>query len=194
MVTVPFQHPRKLIRKAAQTALVGQTDALTRVYRTRFLPHMPDKLPALSVYTLDTNTREGTEESGPRILEHAVDLIVEIAADAAPEESIDSDVQVDDTIDDLAAQVERVMGADVTIGGTCSDSWLAGSVLEEVQANEASYAILRMTFRTFYERGYPEAADQAELDDFLTGNVRTDVNDLPEDDEAEDVITVPGPP
>jgi hypothetical protein len=194
MVAVPFQHPRKLIRKAAQTMLLNKTNALTRVYRTRFLPFMPDKLPALSVYTLDTNTREGTEESGPRILEHAVDLIVEVAVDAAPEEEIDSDVMVDDKVDDIAAQVERVMGADVTIGGTSSDSWLASSVLEEVQTNDASYAILRMTFRTFYERGYPESVDQDELDDFLTGNVRTDVNDLPADDEAEDTITVPGPP
>lgn len=112
---------RKAIRHAVAAALLGNTDAGQCVYVSRMRPLSAEKLPAIFVYTLNESARVFTES--PRELERTLTLGVEIIARA--------DSGLDDLLDDIAAQVERILsenqypacaadivytGAEITLG------------------------------------------------------------------------------
>lgn len=183
-------HPRAVIRRNAKAMLTGKTLAGPNIRTSKFNPHMPKVLPALAVYTLTTNTDAESQNDSTGILSHMVGLVVEVAVaiSGAPGEA-----EPDDVLDAICLQVERVMGADRTIGGAVKDSWITGTADEFVEQGEARYAVAAMTFEAHYERGYPAPQDQGAIDEFLRAEITYAANGATGDDRAKDSLKVRTP-
>jgi len=197
---VAFQHPRKLIRHAAAALMLGSTPPVyptpagPNVYRTRFLPVNIPRLPAICVYTLATSTIDDSWTTAPRKLQHQVDLFVEVLFRlGAPADPQNPGSLIVDLGDAMAFRIEAIMAANPTLNGTCGDCWLTGTDWEEMETRDAKYAALRLNFAAYYERYFPHADDVPALDDFLTADVRTRPNSVIPDDEAHDIVSLPGP-
>ena len=187
-------HPRKRIRDAVAAAMVNRTAATDQVFKNRFLPWFPKRFPAVAVYTLDTSTVSGSEETAPRILEHRVEIVVQAAVavgvDVDPNDP--DPPTADDRLDDLCAEIEAVMASDTLLGHTAGDSWLMGTSVEEYDLGDQSYAVATLTFPAFYERGYPNQDDDDRLaiDEFRRASVSYRANGVDADDETADLIEV----
>lgn len=99
--------PRKLIRQAVATALTGATAAGTRVVPSRV--YNKSRLPALAVYT-PTDRREADAESMDSDARECT-VLVEIRADANSE--------LENTLDDISAEIMTALMSDRTLGGAC---------------------------------------------------------------------------
>lgn len=100
-------HKRTLIRAAVKALLAGNTDAGNNVFTSRKTNYLVSELPAI-------NIRLGDEEATPRdirglIFVRNVALLIEIKA---------SDMTtLDDTLDNIAEEVETALNADKSLGG-----------------------------------------------------------------------------
>lgn len=175
-------HPRKLIRQAVVTQLTGVTSAEARVFKARTVPFKQAELPALAVYTPDEEV-ETTRSTAPRELERTLQLVVEgVTASGSPSD-------VDDTADDLSAQVEAALDADTTLNGTATDTLLTRVESDVFSESGKNHGLVRMTFTVFYETYAPMTAPAA--DDFNTADIRHNLNGAQAPaDQAEDVVTV----
>jgi hypothetical protein len=177
-------HPRQLIREAVCAQLVAaDTAAESRVFETRIIPIRQPELPAIAVYTLE----ESVEESGsaPRELKRVLQLMVEGAATGA---------DIDDTLDDLALEIERAMHSDETFGGTASDALMASTDVEILEQGQKLIGVVRIVYQVTYYTHAPEAAD-VPLDNFNTFDVHTSLSgDQAVADQAHDFETGINPP
>lgn len=175
-------HPRKLIRQAVVAQLMGATAADARVFKAREVPFKANELPALAVYTPDEEI-ETDRSSAPRELERSLQLVVEaVTASGAPSD-------VDDTADDLSAQVEAAMDADPRLGGTATDTLLTRVESDVFSEGGKNHGLVRMTFTVFYETYAPMVAPEG--DDFLTADIRHNLGGAQApDDQANDRVTV----
>jgi hypothetical protein len=100
------------------------------------------------------------------------------------------DDNVDDTMDELAAEIEAVMHADPYLDGTAGDSWLQSTELEVVQQGDRLMGLVVMSYAVTYHSLAPTAP--AGLDDFLSVKATHDVaaGELAEDDQAHDEFIV----
>lgn len=127
-------HLRNQIRDAVVAALSGNTDAGTNVTPSRVYPFA--SLPGICVYT-------PIEESEPDTTTHLlreVDIVIEAYADTT----------LDDTIDDLAADIETAMSTDSTFGGLCLFSWLSGTETDLTNEAEKAKGVITLTFKAQY--------------------------------------------
>lgn len=135
-------HVREQIRAAAVTALTGLTTTASRVYAERLYQLRAADLPGLRVFC-------GAEAIEPDRLgavhgqQREMALIVEGAARATAD--------LDDTLDDIAAEVEAALAADITLGGKCKFLHLAG-IDDPEQSDEADVptGLVRLNFRVQY--------------------------------------------
>ena len=135
-------HLREQIRDAAVTACTGLTTTSTRVYRERLYQLRAADLPGLRIYC-------GAEQVEPdRLgashgLQRDMDLIVEGLAKATSD--------LDETLDDICAEVEAALCADVTLGGKCKFLHLAG-IDDPEQSDDADQptGLVRLKFRVQY--------------------------------------------
>ena len=155
-------HPRQLIRHAAVTLLTGNTDAGARVYATRIPPWKKPELPAIAVYTSHEEVdEEASKDTGPRILRRIVDLEIEAAVAMGG--------NVDDAMDALAAQIEKVMAGNPWLGftdDTVYDSILSATEMDTGEAGQAPVGVVRLTYRVEFYTDAPALADQSALADF----------------------------
>jgi len=173
-------HQRQLIREAAKTTLVGKTAAGPRVYETRIVPWRKLELPALAIYTLDESVDPASSTTAPRELERTVDLAIEGA--------VRQGENIDDSIDELALEIERAMHADPYLGGTASDSILSSTEIEVVEESDRLVGVVRLVYSTRYYTLAPDPAD-VELDDFKTADIRTSLGGVVEaENQAHDVV------
>jgi len=102
---------RKAIRYAIANVLKDNTDAGGNVFASRTRKLTADNLPAILVYT----TEEAAEEfiQAPRELKRTLTVRIEIAARA--------DEELDDTLDDLAQEVEDILSENQTLDDVASD-------------------------------------------------------------------------
>src|SRR6266540_3539367 len=113
-------HQRKLIREAVRAQLAGKTSAEDRVFKSRILPYGDLDLPAIAVYTRTEPVDEASRSTAPRELTRNLQLVVEGAVKLSED--------VDDAIDDLAAEIESAVDADETFGvAAVDDSFLAST-------------------------------------------------------------------
>lgn len=171
-------HRRQLIREAAAAALKGKTDAGDRVYETRLVPYRLLELPAIAVYSLDESTEEASRSTAPRELERDLELAIEGA--------VKQGENVDDAMDALALEIERVMHADPTLGGVASDTFLSGTEFFVDVESDRPAGVIRLVYRTRYYTQAPDPAD-VQLDDFATADIRTSLAGKDhQDDQAHD--------
>lgn len=100
-------HYRQTIRNAVVDILDGLETTEDRVFATRTAPLASDKLPALCIYTV-SETSEPHRIGSSRAVLRKLSLVVEGVAEV--------NETLDDTLDDIAAEVETAIGADTTLG------------------------------------------------------------------------------
>lgn len=179
-------HPRKQIRDAIVTALVGKTGAGERVYPSRVRPWREKLLPAMGVYL--TSESADHEDSAPRAYRRRADIVVEIVAGA--------DERLDDLLDAEAQRVENALLPDPELGGLVADLEMTGTEIELDVQGDTVLGRCAVTFAATYWTEPPEPV----LDDFETAGVDWDLAQPNEETgqsapdgtpEAEDIITMP---
>lgn len=117
-MTIPEIHPRTTIRRAIKALLIGRTDAEERVTSNLGRPFDPDGPPELRVYS----RREDSDvfEESPRTNERAMTIAIECYR--ARETTFANDTEgVDDLLDRLCWQVERIIGPWLRSGRLASE-------------------------------------------------------------------------
>lgn len=134
-----MKHARQSIREAVITLLSGI--AGVTLERSRVYPMVT--LPVISVYA-NGEVSESENESMPSPLRYSrrLQLQVDIAVEAV--------TGFDDTVDDYAAQVEAALAADVTLGGTATDSVLTRTTIDMDGSGDKPIAIARLQYEVWY--------------------------------------------
>lgn len=155
-------HPRELIRKQAVAVLLGATNAGASVYASRVAPlisnEWQNELPAIIVYTMD----EAGEifNQAPREYLRKVELVVEIHAEG--------NAALDDTLDTLARQVERLLLMNDTLGGTANDLQYVRSRMVLLDQSEQLTGACRVIFEADYLDRHPDDLFNQSLPDLNT--------------------------
>lgn len=134
-----MKHYRQTIRESVETLLSSMS---ATIYRTRVYPMT--SLPAISVQInneLVIHENSGPLNAAPRYTREA-DLTIEVAHE--------SESNVDDAVDDLVAQVEALIGADVTLGGAVEESILTRCNFTTNGSGDVPYMIATLTYRVWY--------------------------------------------
>lgn len=176
-------HQRKLIREAVRAQLeAAGTSAETRVFKAREIPFDEDlELPAITIYGKSEEIDPQSRQTAPRELARTLKLAIEVAA-AATE-------NLDDVLDDLAAEIEAAVAKDPTFGGTASDAFLADTVIGISEAGDQTIGVVILTYSVTYYT--PEVEDDV-LDDLRTVDARTNLGGAQATaDQAEDRLTIP---
>lgn len=100
-------HYRQTIRDAVVDILDGLETTEGRVFVSRSVPLASADLPALCVYTA-SETSEPDRIGSNRAVRRELSLVVEGVAEV--------NETLDDTLDDIATEVEAAIGADTTLG------------------------------------------------------------------------------
>ncbi len=114
-------HMRKQIRDAVITLCTGLSTTGTKIFNHRVYPLGSNKLPGLCVYSQDENTIYQSI-SPPRSVMRTLNVVVE--------SYVKSTTGYDDTIDQIALEVEKAITADVTLGGLAKDTKILGFTSE----------------------------------------------------------------
>ena len=105
-------HVRKQIRDSIVTALTGLDTIGANVFQSRVYPISSGSLPALTIYT-KSESQEYATMTKPRTIERTLTV------------SVDSYVQAvtgyDDSLDQIAVEIEDAITADATLGGLAKD-------------------------------------------------------------------------
>lgn len=133
-------HERQTIREAVVAMLKGATEAGDSVYASRMAPWLMGELPAISVFTREENCpREYTNDQRRNMR-----LGVSLACAGA--EAVDND------LDALALEVERLMAANPKAGGAWEIAYSEMSV-EVVEEQRQPIAAATLTFDVLYFPG-----------------------------------------
>lgn len=140
-------HVRKQIRNAVATLVTGLPTAGARVYKSRVYDMQDANLPGLRVYLKDEASRR---EGASQVIARMAELVIECCAKAtAP----------DDTIDDMTAEVETVIGNNQQAGGA-KHITLVRIETELDGEGELPRTVARLVFEVLYYTytNAPEAA------------------------------------
>ena len=191
-------HQRLVIRHAVRDRLLGATAAEDRVFTTRLVPYRRTKLPAIAVYTRAEPVDPESRNTAPRELTRNLQLVIEVAvAEGSSVRGVPVAVdQLDDALDGLAVEVERVMDADPWLGGAAGDSLLTSTDVDVIvdvdgRALEQPIGLVTLTYAITYRTQAPDPAD-VPLDDFKRATIRHDLSGIVSPKNvAEDDITLP---
>lgn len=144
-------HLRKQIREAAATALTGLATTGSRVFASRARPLQASDLPALRVYC-DDESIEHVSTGPERLRERRVDLIVEACAQA--------NADLDDTLDQVAKEVEQALDANNSLGVGVKFIEPRDITAEFMGEGETTIGVARMRFEAVYytAKGAPDVA------------------------------------
>jgi hypothetical protein len=134
-------HVRQQIRDAIVTAVTGLTTTGSNVFRSRIYPLESIKLPGLCVYTRSETTEFDTL-SRPRSVMRDLEVAVEAY--------VKSTANYDNTLDNIAVQVEEALAADVTLGGLSKDMQVTAFEADFAGDGEQPVAIGRFTVAVRY--------------------------------------------
>lgn len=142
-------HLRTQIRDAVAERLTGLPTTADRVHvgRTRTLAAGLD--PAILIYTRretsDTDS-QGSMGSAPRLARSLV-LIVEGRANAG---GADAAQELEDLLDQIAAEIEPAMVADFSLGGLTQEVTLTATETEIIAPGETHEGRIALTYRIGY--------------------------------------------
>ena len=134
-------HGRKQIRDALVAAVTGLATTGSRVFPSRVHPLPKDLEPSLLVYAM-RETSAGDTMGRPITLERTVTIAVE----AVVKES----TTADDTLDQVAAEVEAAVGGDPHLGGIVLDTVLTETDIAFSGEGEMPVGRMRLEFETVY--------------------------------------------
>lgn len=134
-------HLRKRIRHAAATRLTGLATTGSRVYRARVYPLEDANLPGLLIYT-NAERSERMTMPAPGVLERRLELVVEGYAKDTTD--------LDDTLDQIAKEVEVAIAGDFGLGGLAKVASLTTTEVEMVNGAEVPVGMIRLTFEVRY--------------------------------------------
>jgi hypothetical protein len=136
-----MSHVRKQIRDAYATALTGLTTTGANVFKGRYYQLQNAKLPALLIYT-SSEAAEINVMGSSRGSDRLISVTVEGYAKSSG--------VVEDTLDQIAVEVEEAIAADVTFSGIAKDTTYTGFELDASADPEQTVAAMRITFVTRY--------------------------------------------
>lgn len=143
-------HLRRQLREAIATAVTGLVTTGARVYQSRVYPLQDAELPALRVYT---RSEAATTETLtiPALMSRVVEVVIEAAAKA--------NADLDDTLDQMAKEVETALGAGLTISGKFLPISYNGCDIEMSGDGEKPTGTISMRFsaRLLYRANTPDA-------------------------------------
>ena len=134
-------HVRKQIRDAIKTALTGLATTGANCYQSRVFPFESTKLPALLIYTKSETTDFDTI-SLPRDVMRVLEINVEAY--------VQGTANYDNTLDQIAVEVEEAIAADVTLGGLTKDLQTVAFEADFTGDGEQTVAIGRFTISATY--------------------------------------------
>ena len=144
-------HVRKTIREYFGTQLTGLTTTGSNVFESRVYPMQSSKLPAVLIYTTSEESAESAFSS-KRVQNRVLDVMVEGYVRAI--------ANFDDTLDQIATEVEGAILDDPTLGGIAVNTELTGTEANYSGDSEQPVGTIRLTFQVQYrtETGQPETA------------------------------------
>jgi len=131
---------RQAIRAAVVKLLLNKTSAQERVFPTRETPWRTVELPGIAVYSLEEQAARAAYEPivSDRNLTIAILLVVKLSE------------AVDDALDTISVEVERLMRSDPTFGGKAMASRYTGCQIEIAAESERPVGVMRMTYEARY--------------------------------------------
>ena len=133
---------RKQIRAKIKTILLNTTSAGANVYSGRTTPLWQAELPAILIYTREEPS-ERLDRGGEKLLRNcqvAIEARVRLPADSS----------LDDTLDDLAQEIEDKIEADETLGGLALHSTLLNTEIDVTAEGERELGAIRLTYAMAY--------------------------------------------
>lgn len=134
-------HQRENVRDAIVSAVTSLTTTGSRVYRSRIYPLASDKLPGLVVYCRSETSEPELVVGIPRKLVRVAQFVVEGYARATAD--------VDETLDDIAAEVETAIGGS-QLSNAVRDCTLTNTDIDFADGGDVPLGIIRMTFAVTY--------------------------------------------
>ena len=136
-----MSHARTQIRQAVVAMLTGNTAAGSRVYTSRVYPLDDPKLPALLVFTPQESMGNPSMQR-PRTQQRTPQLVIEGYVKARGDIEAEADA--------LAVEVEKIIGADPTLGGRVKDTMLDSTSIQLSGDGEKPVAVITLTFAVLY--------------------------------------------
>lgn len=175
-------HARQEIKTAfAQLLKQAKTKAGDNVHQHRNLPLFNKTLPAILVYAGDEESSIFNES--PRELERVVSFRVQ------PMVETKNEADLDDELDEFAAQIEAAINIDDSLCGTVSDVFLSGtSEIEIDNSGEQPTGAIELTFTvTYHTCELPPPPN----DDFGEAGIDWDVQQTADNPDAVDTVEIP---
>ena len=134
-------HVRKQIRDAIVTATTGLTTTGSNVFRSRIYPLEQTKLPGLCIFTRSEAVEFDTLTM-PRSISRTLDVMIEAYVSAT--------ANYDNTLDQIAVEVEEALAANVTLGNLAKDTQVTAFEADFAGDGEQPVAIGRFTVTVQY--------------------------------------------
>jgi hypothetical protein len=134
-------HVRKQIRDAIVTATTGLTTTGSNVFRSRIYPLEQTKLPGLCIFT-----RSETVEFDTLTMARSINRVLDVMIEAY----VSATTNYDNTLDQIAVEVEEALAADVTLGGLSKDLQVTAFEADFSGDGEQPVAIGRFTVTVQY--------------------------------------------
>lgn len=146
-----MSHVRKQIRSYFETQLTGLASIGSNIFESRIYPLVQAKLPALIVYTSSEDVEEisfSSYVSQQRKLTVTIEGYVRALAN------------FDDSLDQIAVEVEEAILDDRTLGGLSKDCQLTSIITQFSGEGEQPVGTIIMSFEVTYrtQSGQPETA------------------------------------
>jgi hypothetical protein len=140
-----MSHVREQIRDAVVSAVTYLDLTARRVFRTRVYPMDRESLPGLCVYTSSESIEPNTIGGLKSVSAYLRTLSVNIEAYAK------ASVDLDNTLDDIAVEVETAMAEDSTLNGLVEDVILTSTEIDIMGGDsEQPVGVLRLSYDIIY--------------------------------------------
>jgi hypothetical protein len=135
-----MSHTHTQIRSALVTALTGLTTTGARVYANRLYPMDTAELPGLRIY-LDADSITPESIHAPITYGHELTLSIEACARAGS--------GLDNTLDQIALEVETALASGLTVSGKALEPVLTGSQYDD-EPGSPPVGVKRLNFSLAY--------------------------------------------
>ena len=130
---------RKRIRLAVVDRLTNRTAAKANVFDSRLVPFWPDDGPLVAVYARDEGSQVIT--TSPRERRRRLRLAIEVRFQGKNLENI---------LDEVADEIERIMDEDPGISGTATNSNLEETAISVDADGDSPVGAARLTYEVTY--------------------------------------------
>ena len=134
-------HVRKQIRDAIVTATTGLSITGSNVFRSRIYPIEQTKLPGLCIFT-----KSEAVEFDTLTMSRSVNRVLDVTIEAY----VSSTTNYDNTLDQIAVEVEEALAADPTLGSLAKDTQVTAFEADFSGDGEQPVAIGRFTVTVQY--------------------------------------------